>query len=228
MDRYVVDVSYSTHDDLQRGVITIGFRRFVILADNDTSLAQYLADHEYFDGELTFAEPWPCSKCIPVEQLPKWKSSKEAPKNEHRWMQDKPATPVAKPEPAPPNAENPTATDAQVRKLMALYKKSKPTASREAIAAAQQRAKRMTKKQASATIDKMERGEKPEAPKPSPIGTSSGITKGSTVTNGATTGHVFWTGTSKRGTLRYGVEYVATDGSKQRVFADSGWSVIPG
>jgi hypothetical protein len=192
---------------------------------NDTSLAQYLADHEYFDGELTFAEPWPCSKCIPTESLPKWKSSKDVPKNEHRWMQDKPATPVAKPEPAPPTGENPLATDAQVRKLMALYKKSKPQASREAILAAQQRAKRMTKREASTTISKLEKGEKP-AEAHSPVGATSGIAKGATVTNGNTTGRVFWTGTGKNGCLRYGVEYIDANGTKQSTFTDHGWSVV--
>lgn len=35
MGTFVVDVQFSTHDDLKDGRTTIGVRRFILLADND-------------------------------------------------------------------------------------------------------------------------------------------------------------------------------------------------
>lgn len=123
----------------------------------DVSLDTYLANNEYFDGELTFADPWPCSKCIPVESLPAWKPLAES---TELTISKVPTEPAAKsnlkpyrPTTKPP--DNAMASEAQVRKLMVLYRKGKPDATREMNAAAELRAKAMTKKQASTVISKL-------------------------------------------------------------------------
>lgn len=185
----------------------------------DTSLMGYLEAHEFFDGELAFADPWPCSKCIPTEKLPEFEPLKNAPppKNEHRWMQPKAETPTTAPG---------MATEAQVRKLMALYRKQKPEATKEAIKAAEDRAKGMAFKQASATIAKLEKGEKPAEAHTSPVGATSGIRRGAKVRKGATEGRVIWTGTGKSGAFRYGVAFKNADGSEQKEFVEHGWEVV--
>jgi hypothetical protein len=33
--RFTIDVEYSTHDALKDGCVALGFRRFVLIADND-------------------------------------------------------------------------------------------------------------------------------------------------------------------------------------------------
>lgn len=189
----------------------------------DTCLSEYLADHEYFDGELVFSDPWPCAMCIPTESLPEVKLD-----------------PLPEPYKAPPSGWGPEdtapapkpegeamASDAQVRKLMALYRKSKPNATKEQAKAAEARAAAMTLKQAIATITKLEKGEKPtEAHKPSPVGATSGIAKGSKVRKGDTEGRVFWTGTGKSGALRYGVIYKDASGEERKEFTEHGWEVV--
>jgi hypothetical protein len=188
-----------------------------------TSLSDYLFDHENFDGELTFGDPWPCSRCIPTEKLP------EIDLAESRTTVSESAPAPAGPATHQSPSGNDPATEGQIRKLMALYRRSKPQATKEQIKAAEDRAKGMTKKEASAVIDKMEKGEKPvepHAPAPSPVGATSGIAKGSKVTDGTVTGKVFWTGTGKSGALRYGVAYRDADGNERKTFTEFGWTVV--
>jgi hypothetical protein len=194
---------------------------------HSTTLDAYLADHEYFDGELTFADPWPCSKCIPTEKLPPVELGPLT------GVQKVPTTPTAKsnlnpyrttvdanPAPKTPETTVPDdkATDGQVRKLMALYRKQKPEATQEQVKAAEERAKAMTRKQASTVIDKLEKGEKPAE-----AHTPGIITKGSMVTDGTVTAKVFWAGTGKSGAPRYGIVWKDASGNEQKVFAESGW-----
>jgi hypothetical protein len=35
----------------------------------EQSLAMWLSEHEFFDGEIEYADPWPCEKCVTVEVL---------------------------------------------------------------------------------------------------------------------------------------------------------------
>ena len=180
------------------------------------SLSNYLADNEMFDGELTFGDPWPCAKCIPNEKLPKWEPMKE--------REATPAPPTSRLKPYRTGGIKPaeSASDAQVRKLMVLYRQSKPNATKEQIKAAEARAMALTKRDAIAKINELEKNAKP-APT---VGATSGITKGSTVTNGTVTGKVFWSGTGKSGALRYGVVFTDSDGTERKVFAEYGWSVL--
>jgi hypothetical protein len=192
-----------------------------------TSLDAYLVDHEFFDGELTFADPWPCSKCIPTTSLPAWAPMKD------QVVGKVPTEPTAKSNLKPYRTTLPgndgikpaeSATEAQVRKMMVLYRRDKPNATKEAKAAAEARAMSMTKKQASAVIDKMEKGElkitvAAETPAPT-------MTKGAKVAKNGHPGTIFWVGEDKRGGLRYGVEYIDQDGNKQREFTSTGWTVV--
>jgi hypothetical protein len=123
------------------------------------SLGDYLAEHEFFDGELVFGDPWPCAICIP--EVPEFKPLAEPAPEPFRKV---PTQPTAKsnlkpyrtaPQSGKINPTNPNATEGQVRKLMALYRASKPQASREALMAAETRAKAMTKRDASAKIDEL-------------------------------------------------------------------------
>ena len=48
---FIVDVEYSTHDDLKGGVVALGFRRFRVLANDDIEAtliaAQWVAASGY-------------------------------------------------------------------------------------------------------------------------------------------------------------------------------------
>lgn len=182
----------------------------------NTSLSDYVMAHEGFDGEIVFADPWPCSKCIPTESLPKYTPPKDV-------VRKVPTEPDAKSNLRPYRTGGigpaEAATDGQVRKMMALYRKAKPNATKEQIKAAEARAMAMTKKDAIATINRMEKGEKPAE-------AHATITKGATVTKGGVTGKVFWTGTGKSGAPRYGVVYTGADGTERKEFAESGWSLV--
>lgn len=195
---------------------------------NSASLQQYLEDHEFFDGELTFADPWPCSKCIPTEKLPAWAPMKD------QTVGKVPAETTAKSNlkpyrtalPGTPVSDEPMASDPQVRKMMVLYRKGKPNATKEMKAAAELRAKAMTRKQASAVIDKMEKGEStPTVDKVRENEQPAVMTKGAAVVKNGHPGTIFWVGEGKRGGLRYGVEYIDQDGIKQREFTDKGWTL---
>jgi type IV secretory pathway VirB10-like protein len=202
-----------------------------------TSLSEYLADNEYFDGELTFSDPWPCSTCIPTETLPPVERNRDVPKNEHRWME--PRTAVSNPPSAPaPTATQPSSTgnpdsprmstEGQVRKLMALYRKQKPNESKAVYKAAEDRAKAMTFAQASAVINKQEKAEKAQPEQPAPHRDGSGpsqMTKGAKVLKNGHPGTIFWVGVGKNGAPRYGVEFIDQNGNKQREFASSGWTL---
>lgn len=57
MPTYTVDVDYSTHDHLKVGVTALGFRRFVIHADNDVDAtliaAQWVAASGFMPTRTT-------------------------------------------------------------------------------------------------------------------------------------------------------------------------------
>lgn len=122
---------------------------------HNTTLSNYLADNEMFDGELVFADPWPCAKCIPTEKLPKWEPTKERVKEREVVA---PATSRLKPyrtgdkKPVIKDPDAP-ATDGQVRNLMRLYRLDKPNSTFAQRKAAEDRARAMTKGAASALID---------------------------------------------------------------------------